>query len=79
MSLLLTARLGRKGTHSPACMEWSQPEKNCPIWCEKLTQVEQVLQGVLCGHGRLERAFKAHCPVFRDLECMVISLSSLSP
>ena len=74
------ARLGGKGTHSHAyCMEWSQPGNNCPIWCENLPQVEQVLQGVLCGHGRLERAFKTYRPVFSDLECTVISLSTLSP
>lgn len=74
------ARLGGKGTHSHACcVEWSQPENNCPIWCENLPQVEQVLQGVLCGHGGLERAFKTYRPVFSDLEFTVISLFTLSP
>lgn len=72
-------RLGGKGTLSYACVEWSQPENNCPICCKNLPQVEQVLQGVLCGHGRLERAFKTYRPVFSDLECTVISLSTLSP
>ena len=74
------ARLGGKGTHSHACcVEWSQPENNCPIWCENLPQVEQVLQGVLCGHGGLERAFKTYRLVFSDLEFTVISLFTLSP